>query len=323
MTTSNIYDLADTWNDGATTFTAIKMNVTDTASAAASKLLDLQVGGVSRFTVAKGGDVIAVSLSTGVISPTASNGWTAIGGGFSGVGSEFKTAWIGGASSQFKMRSDALFGWTATTNVNSTAAMDIILSRDAADTLAQRRGTNAQAHNIYNTYTDASNYERARMGWAGNAFQISTENVGTGSLRPMELKASRIELGRSNLSGNDFALVPRASNVLDFTQAGGGAPLYQFTAGLLKQRSNYQFAWVSGNDANTASDTGIARDAAGVVRVTDGSTGGGAMQLTEMTAPSAPAADNVRVYAEDDGAGKTRLMARFATGAAVQIAIEP
>jgi hypothetical protein len=31
----------------------------------------------------------------------------------------------------------------------------------------------------------------------------------------------------------------------------------------------------------------------------------------------------VRIYAEDNGSGKTRLMAKFPTGAAVQIAIEP
>jgi hypothetical protein len=49
----------------------------------------------------------------------------------------------------------------------------------------------------------------------------------------------------------------------------------------------------------------------------------GYQELAEMTAPAAPATNNVRIYAEDDGAGKTRLMARFATGAAVQIAIEP
>ena len=35
-----IYDLADTWNASGTTFTAIKMNVTDTASATASLLMD-------------------------------------------------------------------------------------------------------------------------------------------------------------------------------------------------------------------------------------------------------------------------------------------
>lgn len=48
---SFIYDMADTWNAGATTFTAIKMNVTNTASAAASKLIDLQIGGVTRFNI--------------------------------------------------------------------------------------------------------------------------------------------------------------------------------------------------------------------------------------------------------------------------------
>jgi hypothetical protein len=46
-------------------------------------------------------------------------------------------------------------------------------------------------------------------------------------------------------------------------------------------------------------------------------------EMVEMTAPSAPAANTVRVYAEDNGSGKTRLMARFATGVAQQIAIEP
>ena len=52
---SYIYDLTDTWNNVATTFTAIKMNATDTASAAGSLLIDLQVGGTSRFKVSKDG----------------------------------------------------------------------------------------------------------------------------------------------------------------------------------------------------------------------------------------------------------------------------
>lgn len=60
----------------------------------------------------------------------------------------------------------------------------------------------------------------------------------------------------------------------------------------------------------------------GPIRIRSNS-GGSALQLQEMAAPSAPATDNVVIFAEDNGAGKTRLMARFATGAAVQIAIEP
>lgn len=41
------------------------------------------------------------------------------------------------------------------------------------------------------------------------------------------------------------------------------------------------------------------------------------------SAPAAPAANGWRMYAEDNGSGKTRLMVKFATGAAQQIAIEP
>jgi hypothetical protein len=55
---ADIFNLTDTWNDGGTTFTAIKMNVTDTASAAGSLVLDLHVGGVSKFSVDKNGDIL-------------------------------------------------------------------------------------------------------------------------------------------------------------------------------------------------------------------------------------------------------------------------
>jgi hypothetical protein len=52
-----IYDLSDTWNASGTTFYGIKMNVTNTASAAGSKLVSLQVGGTEYFGVDKNGDV--------------------------------------------------------------------------------------------------------------------------------------------------------------------------------------------------------------------------------------------------------------------------
>lgn len=56
MATENIYDMTDSWTDGST-YTAVKMNVTDTSSNAASLLMDLQVGGTSKFKVSKGGVV--------------------------------------------------------------------------------------------------------------------------------------------------------------------------------------------------------------------------------------------------------------------------
>jgi hypothetical protein len=63
------------------------------------------------------------------------------------------------------------------------------------------------------------------------------------------------------------------------------------------------------------------RDSASAVLAAIGPAGG--MLMAEMTAPAAPAANHVILFAEDNGSGKTRLMARFATGAAQQVAIEP
>lgn len=47
--------LTDTWNNGATTFEAVSMDVTDTASAAASLLLNLKVAGTTKYQVDKNG----------------------------------------------------------------------------------------------------------------------------------------------------------------------------------------------------------------------------------------------------------------------------
>ena len=59
-----VLNLSQTWNNGAVTFTGIKYNTTNTNSAAASLLLDLQVGAVSKFKVDKTGLVTIVDTSS-------------------------------------------------------------------------------------------------------------------------------------------------------------------------------------------------------------------------------------------------------------------
>ena len=53
-----------TWNNAGVTFTAFKQNVTDTASNAASLLMDLQVGGVSQLSISKAGLLKGTGNST-------------------------------------------------------------------------------------------------------------------------------------------------------------------------------------------------------------------------------------------------------------------
>ncbi len=104
----------------------------------------------------------------------------------------------------------------------------------------------------------------------------------------------------------------------------GYDPLWYCASGLfVSHSSTLDLVWSSTPFANGVADIGLSRKAAGVLKVTNGSTGAGTLEFLEQTAPSAATANSVRIYAQDNGAGKTQLMALFATGVAQQIAIEP
>ena len=190
-----IIDMAQTWNNGAVAFTAIKSNVTDTASAAGSLLMDLQVGGVSKFNVEKTANIgffgtansgtmkLLSSANYGITFAAGSNAIlfaanNAFGGGTAVVG-------IDG----IKVGATSYFAWTANAD-RADATADLIIRRDAANTLAQRNGVNAQAFNLYNTYTDASNYERGFMRFVSNTLRIGTEKLGTGTARALEFQTN-------------------------------------------------------------------------------------------------------------------------------------
>jgi hypothetical protein len=64
MANQYINAITDLWNNAGTTFYGIKLNVTNTASAAASRLLALQVAGSNKFTVDKDGNVVAAGSLT-------------------------------------------------------------------------------------------------------------------------------------------------------------------------------------------------------------------------------------------------------------------
>lgn len=49
----------------------------------------------------------------------------------------------------------------------------------------------------------------------------------------------------------------------------------------------------------------------------------GSVDMPEIASPGAPAANTARLYCEDNGSGKSRLVVRFPTGAVQVIATEP
>ena len=205
MANTNIYDLSDTWNTLATVFTAIKMNVTDTQSNAASKLIDLQISSNTKFNVGKRGNIYAnVSLASAEsdsglqldlnwnTTANATGIFVNLTDTASGSGSLISDFQVGGTSvanmSKAGVWSSSGLRMIANTAVmNFGSANDIELARDAADILALRRSTNAQEIRVYNTYTDASNYERTAVIWDTNVFRIRPEAAGTGTVRDMAI----------------------------------------------------------------------------------------------------------------------------------------
>lgn len=212
---SPVIDIAQTWNNGVTKFTAFKMDITDTASNASSLLMDLQVGGASKFYVRKDGIVGVERLVD------ASGDYYVTTGPiihFQGVFAGATNGALGNTNGSAWSIAGAL-GWTAPNSASSTN--DLKLERDAADTLALRRSANAQTFNIYNTYTDASNYERGFMRWSNNKLEIATEASGTGSAnRSLEIgkaavftkiSGNIIELQAGNNANYRFYFYPAAS----------------------------------------------------------------------------------------------------------------
>lgn len=70
-TDTPVLSYTQTWNAGGVTFSGLLANYTDTASAAASSLIRLQIGGTDRFVVRKDGAVITGSWAGTTIPATA------------------------------------------------------------------------------------------------------------------------------------------------------------------------------------------------------------------------------------------------------------
>jgi hypothetical protein len=180
------------WDNPSTTFTALKVNVPDaTQGAGDSKLLDLQSGGTSKLFV----------TNTGAIRLTAQGGasprliYDQYGHGLGSISGGASLMAGGGA------RLWALSGGAGTTSLYFTGSTASALSTAAAlvwdtdnFTIAQRNGTNAQTFRLYNTYTNASNYERGFFQWNSNVLEIGSEGAGTGSERPVRITAATLKL---------------------------------------------------------------------------------------------------------------------------------
>lgn len=240
-------DATQTWNNVAVTFTGLKLNVTDTTSAAGSLLLDLQVGASSKASITKAGNLtLAGTLTatqslptTGTITADApalsatqtwNNGavtFTAIKLTVTDTASAAASLLLDlrvGAGSIFNISKGGNLSLVSDTgSLIIGASGDLIHTRDAANVSAQRNGVNAQTMRVYNTFTDAANYERATMSWniTSNVFTFGTNKAGTGSSRALQFIIGGTSILQLDTSGH---MLWNTDNTLDIGATGATRP---------------------------------------------------------------------------------------------------
>jgi hypothetical protein len=178
------------------------------ASGFTGRLLDLQLNGTSRFNVTWDG-VANANGRFGAPTFLVDNGGVLLDNNGLKTGSTRSVSWANDPSA-----------------VNGTN--DTSLFRDSAGTLAQRNGTAAQTFRVYNTYTDASNYERLSTTWSSNVCYTKPENAGTGSARlyvPVTGATTVSGLPAAATAGAGARAFVTDANATTFlsTVAGGGA----------------------------------------------------------------------------------------------------
>jgi len=302
-TDAPIINLSQTWNNAATTFTGLKLNVTDTASAADSNLLDLQVGGTSKFKFISSNNEIA--LPTAAASSISFRSFSLVATLYNrtvlSCNENGELSWPQGVGVLGSCILDGGKAIEYTTNKITFQsvgfAADVQLKAIDAGTLQldDRAGGPGKFY-VVNTYTDASNYERGFLKWDTNVFKIGTENDGTGTARGLTIQTGgtdRVTLGGTNgltIDGSVSQIFADCTTYFASTTAAGSRALAGdgFAVG-----SAYAYSFSSTTGANGTPDTGLARDSAGVVKVTDGSAGTGYLKLIPTTVGALTAAATV------------------------------
>ncbi len=194
-------------------------------------------------------------------------------------------------------------------NAQSVGWADAAITRLAANRIA---AGGKEIHDISAVNTAVA------IGWTGSTFGYSAAGVVTtpNMIVPLGSVTGTFIRPTGGSAGTGFFW----TSITDLSLAIGFVERFRFgSGGTFTATGGVAIGGSAGvPGCNFTGSTGVALLATG-----SGTSSGAAMELIEMTAPSAPSANRVRLFAEDDGAGKTRLMARFNTGAAQQVAIEP
>lgn len=332
-----IYNLLDTWNNAGTVFSGIKLNVTNTASATGSKLIDLQIGGSTFFNVDKSGQV-AFLAGTALLPSLTTSGDTNTGMWFPAADT---IAWSTGGVERLRIASGGTVSTAGTLSVAAAGTLSanqiswasstafqpqIFLTNNAADatsaiwTTLKSRGGITPANSGDNIGVFAFNsYSTNGTSWS--AVQISVQSEGASVTR----HAGNIRFITTNTSDvfGERMRITSAGNVGIGTTAPDALlsvnGIASFGAGAVATPSITAFGDLNTGMWFPAADT-IALSTGGSERLriassgniglgtsTFGTSAAKVFSIATGTAPTTGPADTIQIYSTDLSAGNTML----------------
>ena len=284
-----VLNATQTWNNAAIAFTAIKLNITDTASTGLSFFADFQVSSVSKFQFRKDGGVqIAGSLYGG---NAAAPIWALAGAGLNLADGRFVAWSSAGTFGSFSAGTSDLY-------LSRKGAASLQFGQgDAAAPVAQTIGPQSVVAGTSNT-AGASFTVRGSQGTGtgvGGDIIFQTASAGSTGTAQNAL-TTRLTIGGNG--GVTFNIAVGQAISLNtnriFQYAAGtaeGVSFGNFTGGhgyIAGPNAGYFFAPSTAFAGNP--DVAFQRHAVNVVKVTNGSTGVGIIQTPATTVAALPAA---------------------------------
>jgi len=208
-----VLNLTQTWNNAGITFTGLNCNVTDTASAAASLLLDLQVGGTSRASISKNA-TLTLGAGNGRLAFVCGQDW------YSTVRFNGSLIWQIGDNGSLTLTSGAVCGF------GSGGAADSGMARDAAGVVKITDGGTSnlrdlKLRNLLAAGNLSTGIVTKTANYTATANDGSIEGDATSGAITITLPAAASSAGRIYVikkidsSGNAVTVDPNASETID------------------------------------------------------------------------------------------------------------